>query len=203
MTSTYEAPQGVRARLHPALRYSIALLGGFVASTALTAPLSADLRPIVGGWAMIAVYAVYGTLLARHDLREKRLPDSLTLTLAAILTGSVLALALTAGAGAAALSAIAGGLGLAVVLTCIGLAGHVGFGDVKLALSIGLLTGWHTWYFPFLAIALAYLLAFPHAIAAAILKSRGRDTHDLPFGPYLLAAGAIIALVAIISNIPL
>lgn len=66
---------------------------------------------------MIAVYIVYGTLLARHDIREKRLPDSLTLTLAASLTGSVLALALTADVGAAAISAIAGGLGLAVVLT--------------------------------------------------------------------------------------
>uniref|UniRef100_A0A914CXH6 Prepilin type IV endopeptidase peptidase domain-containing protein n=1 Tax=Acrobeloides nanus TaxID=290746 RepID=A0A914CXH6_9BILA len=160
---------------------------------------------------MIAVYAAYGAFLTRTDLQERRLPDTLTLTLAAILTGAVLALALTAGAGTEAIAAISGAIGLAILLApgaiglaillaAIGLAGQVGFGDVKLALSVGLLTGWHTWYLPFVAIALAYVLAFPHAITAAILKSRGRDTHDLPFGPYLLAAGAVVAIAAIVPS---
>ena len=198
MTTTREAPQSVRARRYPALRYPLAALGGFALSAALTAPLSPDLRLTVGGWAMIAVYAAYGAFLTRTDLQERRLPDTLTLTLAAILTGAVLAL--TAGAGTEAIAAISGAIGLAILLAAIGLAGQVGFGDVKLALSVGLLTGWHTWYLPFVAIALAYVLAFPHAITAAILKSRGRDTHDLPFGPYLLAAGAIVAIAAIVPS---
>lgn len=195
--TTREASLGSRVRLTPALRYSIALLGGFAGAAALTVPLSADLRLIAASWAMIAVYAVYGALLTRSDVRERRLPDSLTLTLALILTGAALALALTAGAIIPALSAIAGGLGLAVLLTGIGLAGQVGFGDVKLALSVGLLTGWHSWYFPLLAIALAYVLAFPHALTGAILKRRGRDVTDLPFGPYMIIAGAIVAVFAI------
>lgn len=200
MTAAATTDQDAPARPRPALRYPIALLGGFGALLALTAPLSADLRSAVGEWAMLAVYAAYGVLLARDDIRERRLPDALNLTLAAILTGAVLALALTAGEGIAAVTAIAGGLGLAVVMGCIGLAGQVGFGDVKLALSIGLLTGWHTWYFPLLAITVAYVLAFPHAITAAILRSRGRDTHDLPFGPYLLAGGAAVAIIATLTG---
>jgi len=196
VTAPATALENAPTRPRAALRYLTALIGGFGALLALTAPLSADLRPAVGEWAMLAVYAAYGVLLARHDIRYKRLPDALNLTLAAILTGAVLALALTTGEGVAAVTAIAGGLGLAVVMGCIGLAGQVGFGDVKLALSIGLLTGWHTWSLPLLAITIAYVLALPHAITAAILRTRGRDIHDLPFGPYMLAGGAAAAVAA-------
>jgi len=149
---------------------------------------------------MIAVYAAYGAFLTRTDLQERRLPDTLTLTLAAVLTGAVLALALTAGAGAEAIAAISGAIGLAILLAAIGLAGQVGFGDVKLALSVGLLTGWHTWYLPFVAIALAYVLAFPHAVIAAVRRSRGHQSTDLPFGPYMVAAGAIVAIAAAIAS---
>src|SRR3546814_5185667 len=83
MTMTREAPQGVRARRFPTLRYPLAAVGGFALSAAVTAPLSADLRLTMGSWGMIAVYAVYGAFLTRTDLRERRLPDTLTLTLAA------------------------------------------------------------------------------------------------------------------------
>lgn len=200
MTTTREAPQSVRARRYPALRYPLAALGGFALSAAVTAPLSVDLRLAVGGWVMIAVYAVYGALLTRTDLQERRLPDALTLTLAAVLTGAVLALTLTTGAIWPAIGAISGGIGLACLMTAIGLTGQVGFGDVKLALSIGLLTGWHAWYLPFVAIALAYFLAFPHAIIAAVRRGRGHDSTDLPFGPYMIAAGATIAVTAAIAS---
>lgn len=200
MTTTREALQSVRARRFPALRYPLAAVGGFALSAAATAPLSADLRFAVGSWVMIGVYGVYGAFLARTDLQERRLPDALTLTLAAFLTGAVLALAITAGAGAAAIAAVSGAVGLAVLLIAFGLLGQVGFGDVKLALSVGLLTGWHTWYFPFIAIALAYILAFPHAIIAAVRRTRGHESTDLPFGPYMIAAGAIVAIVATLAS---
>jgi leader peptidase (prepilin peptidase)/N-methyltransferase len=103
---------------------------------------------------------------------------------------------LTTGNWATAASAALGALGLALALTVIGLAGHVGFGDVKLALSIGLVTGWHSWYLPISALFLAYLLAFPHAIIVAILRYRGGTHKDLPFGPYLIAGGLIALLCA-------
>ena len=134
-------------------------------------------------------------------LQERRLPDALTLTLAAFLTGTVLALAITAGAGGAAISAISGALGLAVLLAAFGLLGQVGFGDVKLALSVGLLTGWHTWYFPFIAIAVAYVLAFPHAIIAAVRRKHGHESTDLPCGPYMIAAGRVGAIVATLATL--
>lgn len=201
MTTTREAPQSARAGRFPALRYPLAAVGGFALSAAITAPLSPDLGLTVGSWVMISVYSVYGALLARTDLQERRLPDALTLTLAAFLTGTVLALAITAGAGGAAISAISGALGLAVLLAAFGLLGQVGFGDVKLALSVGPLTGWHTWYFPFIAIAVAYVLAFPHAIIAAVRRKHGHESTDLPFGPYMIAAGLVVAIVATLATL--
>lgn len=197
MTDTaQETHQDELRRRAGALRCLGALLVGVLGCIGLTAPLSADLRPVVGEWAMIAVYAVYGALLARSDLQARRLPDTLTLTLAAALLGAVLGLAITTGDVGAAAAAIAGGIGLAVLLGVIGLTGQLGFGDVKLALSIGIITGWHDWYLPLLAIALAYVLALPHAIVGVVLRSRGRTVVDLPFGPYMIAAGLIVAITA-------
>lgn len=192
--------QRTRGRLHPAWGYAGALLAGFAATAALAAPLGADLGLQVGEWAAIAAYVAYGALLARHDLHDKRLPDRLTLGLAAALAGNVIALAITAGAGFQTITALAGGLVLAIILTLIGLTGQLGFGDVKLALSIGILTGWHAWYLPAYALVLAYLLALPHAIIGAVRRHRGNDVRDLPFGPYLLAGGLLVTLVATIAG---
>ena len=188
--------QPTRRRIHGAWRYLGALLAGFASTAALTAPLSAELGLRVGEWAAIAVYVVYGALLTRHDLRDKRLPDRLTLTLAAALAGNVIALAITTGSGGPTISALAGGLTLAFILTLIGLTGQLGFGDVKLALSIGILTGWHAWYLPAYALVAAYLLALPHAIIGAVRRHRGSNVHNLPFGPYLLAGGLVVAVIA-------
>lgn len=188
--------QPTRGRIHGAWGYLGALLAGFAATAALTAPLSAELGLRVGEWVAIAVYVVYGVPLTRHDVRDKRLPDRLTLALAAALAGNVIALAITTGSGGQTISALAGGLTLAVILTLIGLTGQLGFGDVKLALSIGILTGWHAWYLPAYALVAAYLLALPHAIIGAVRRHRGSDVHDLPFGPYLLAGGFIVAVIA-------
>lgn len=196
MAEPLTAPQRTGGRLHPVWGYAGALLAGLAATAALTAPLSAELGMQVGEWAAIAVYVVYGALLTRHDLRDKRLPDQLTLTLAAALAGNVIALAITTGSGGQTISALAGGLTLAVILTLIGLTGQLGFGDVKLALSIGILTGWHAWYLPAYALVAAYLLALPHAIIGAVRRHRGSNVHDLPFGPYLLAGGLVVAVIA-------
>lgn len=170
MTMTHtaqETHQDERRGRAGALRCLGAFLVGVLGCVGLTAPLSADLRPVTGEWAMIAVYAVYGAFLARSDLRTRRLPDTLTLTLAAALLGAVLGLAITTGDVGAAAAAIAGGIGLALLLTVI---------------------------------ALAYVLALPHAVIGGVLRSRGRVAVDLPFGPYMIAAGMIVAIASTLST---
>ncbi|MGC5224513.1 prepilin peptidase [Micromonospora sp. DT81.3] len=194
-------PENRRSGAHPVLGYVGALVAGFAASVALTAPLSHSYAVWVWEWFAIAVFAACGLLMAGHDLRSKRLPDRLTLGLAAVLAGGVLAVAVTSDAGFQAVAAIAGGLGLAVILALIGLAGQMGFGDVKLALSVGILTGWHTWYLPAVALAVAFLLAFPFAAIAAVRRVRRAPIgNDMPFGPYLIAGGLAVAVVAPLAS---
>lgn len=199
-TATRVEPERTSTRPWVWWGYLVVLAAVFGASAALTAPLSVDLRVTLGGWALIAVYAVYGASLTRHDLRTRRLPNALTLPLATVLAGMVLGLAFTTGDWMPALTALIGGAGFMLTLSLVGFAGQIGFGDVKLALSVGLLTGWFGALLPLWAIALAYVLALPHAITAVVMRSRGRDITDLPFGPYLIAAGAIVAVTAAISG---
>ncbi len=87
------------------------------------------------------------------------------------------------------------GIGAAVVFLLLALIGGaifkaeaLGFGDVKLALFLGLLLGW-----PYTATALFYgvLLAAIGAIAYIVAHRSARGT--IAYGPYL-AAGALIML---------
>lgn len=199
-TATQLEPERTSTRSLPWWGYLAVLTAAFAASAALTAPLSGGLGVTLGGWALIAVYAVYGTFLTRHDLRTRRLPNALTLPLATVLTGIVLGLGASTGHWTQAIAAMIGGAGFMVVLSLVGFAGQVGFGDVKLALSVGIVTGWFGMFLPVWAVVLAYVLALPHAITAVVMRSRGRDITDLPFGPYLIAAGAIVAVTAAIAG---
>ena len=199
-TATRVEPERTSTRPWVWWGYLVVLAAVFGASAALTAPLSVDLRVTLGGWALIAVYAVYGAFLTRHDLRTRRLPNALTLPLATVLTGIVLGLGASTGHWTQAIAAMIGGAGFMVVLSLVGFAGQVGFGDVKLALSVGIVTGWFGMFLPVWAVVLAYVLALPHAITAVVMRSRGRDITDLPFGPYLIAAGAIVAVTAAIAG---
>lgn len=124
--------------------------------------------------------------LTVYDVRQRRLPNSLTLPGAVI----VLTVATAAGHG---LPALLGGLALTTLYLLVHLtsAAAMGAGDVKLALGIGGLTG---------AFGLdAWLLA---AVGAPLLTAswgivRWRGRGSVPHGPSMcMAAIAAVALVA-------
>jgi leader peptidase (prepilin peptidase)/N-methyltransferase len=90
---------------------------------------------------------------------------------------------------------IATGLGVGLLFLLLGLAGQaifkaeaLGFGDVKLALFMGLLVGW-----PYIAQALFYgvLLAGVASVGVIIRNRSMKGT--IAYGPYL-AAGTLIVL---------
>jgi leader peptidase (prepilin peptidase)/N-methyltransferase len=138
---------------------------------------------VVGALAWLAA-------LAGYDVRQRRLPNVLTLPGAVV----VLVAAAVAGRGPAAL------LG-ATALTALYLTVHLvapaamGAGDVKLALGVGALTGAFgadTWV---LAAVGAPLLTALWGIVA--LRSRGAGA-TVPHGPSMcVAAAAAVALVVI------
>jgi len=70
----------------------------------------------------------------------------------------------------------------------------MGGGDIKLMLIIGLLIGWDM---SIITIFLSAILAFP--VSLYILKSK--QTHELPYGPFLAMASLIIYLTHFNINI--
>lgn len=128
-----------------------------------------------------------GLLLAAVDFQVKRLPDVLTLPLA----GATLALL-----GLAALMPRAGGSWTRALLGAIVLAcGHfllfllnprgMGFGDVKLALTLGAALGWYGWDVLFAGTFLSFLLASGYGAVLLLTKQAGRKS-AIPFGPFMV-----------------
>jgi len=149
-------------------------------------------RPELAVWLLLAPVAV---LLAMVDIRVHRLPDQLTLPLAAA-SVSLLGLAelLPAEAGSwrtALLGALALG-GAYFVLFLINPSG-MGFGDVKLALSLGAVLGWYGWEILFVGALAGFLLGAVYGLTMVLLRRAGRKT-AIPFGPFMIT-GALAGLL--------
>ncbi|MER6677705.1 A24 family peptidase [Streptomyces sp. NPDC000983] len=150
-------------------------------------------RPELGVWLLLGPV---GVLLAVVDFRVQRLPDALTLPLAAaalVLLGVVALLPEHAGAWPTALyGALALGGGY-LVLFLINPAG-MGFGDVKLALGTGAALGWYGWSTLMLGTFAGFLLGALYGGALVVVRRAGRRT-AIPFGPFLIT-GAFLGLLA-------
>lgn len=170
-------------------------VAGIVASTALTAPLAADYRMTVGEWGALVVFLLGAIPLAVVDARSFRLPNRGTFPLAAALAGYWLGTAITTGGWARFVQAIVCAVVIAGISLLIGMVGTLAFGDIKLMLAIGLLTGWVSWMLPLYALLVGYVLAVPHATVLLLQKRRSDTGTQLPFGPYLIA-GAIVGTAA-------
>jgi leader peptidase (prepilin peptidase)/N-methyltransferase len=129
--------------------------------------------------------------LARVDLRERRLPDRMTLPGIAIGIAGVAIEGIVA--GAVPWVPILAAAILVVLFLALAIAGGMGMGDVKLVAIIGLAS-------PTLAIAVlapfaAFLLGGVASVVVLVRRGRGAR---IPFGPFLLA-GYVVALVASIG----
>ncbi|MFF4097921.1 prepilin peptidase [Streptomyces sp. NPDC001903] len=134
-------------------------------------------------------------LLAVVDLAVHRLPDVLTLPLAAVLAAGLGAAALAPGAAGSWTGALAGGGALAgtyLLLFLLNPAG-LGFGDVKLALALGVTLGWYGWGVWAVGAFLGFLYGALYGLALVLRGSAGRRT-AFPFGPFM-AAGALTGVL--------
>ncbi|MDK1476607.1 A24 family peptidase [Streptomyces sp. 549] len=163
----------------------------------LTAAVCAVLAAAVGPRPELAVWLVLVPgllLLALVDRAVHRLPDVLTLPLGAVcavLLGAAWALPGSVGDWPRALLA---GLILAAgyfVLFLISPRG-MGFGDVKLALPVGVALGWYGWDVVLTGTFAGFVLGAGYGLWQV---GRGRATRRtaMPFGPFMVA-GALAAL---------
>jgi leader peptidase (prepilin peptidase)/N-methyltransferase len=146
-----------------------------------------------GQLAVDTVATAFLVPLVLVDLRERRLPDPLTLGgAAAVLALLAVRGALTGDAGPT-VHGLLGAAAMAGILLAFHLAspGGMGFGDVKLALLLGLVVGARSLDLVLVALLLAGLIG---ALGGLVLmvRHRRRDV-TLAFGPYLVT-GAALAL---------
>ncbi|MEB3984153.1 A24 family peptidase [Mycobacterium sp. 663a-19] len=118
--------------------------------------------------------------LSWYDVRERRLPNLLTLPGA----GAILLAAALAGRGPPALAGAAALAGLYLLVHLVSPAG-MGAGDVKLAIGLGALTGCFG-----VAVWFCAALAAPLLTALAALALRPRGVPTVPHGPSMCAAAA-------------
>ena len=149
----------------------------------------------VRGFLLIAwlAYVPVAVELARIDFRERRLPDRLTLPAAG---GALVLLALDGfSIGFFPLyRAFLGAIVLFLAYFAMNLLtrGGMGMGDVKLALSIGALTGYLSWESVVVATMVAFLIG--GGVSAYLLATGRSGRKDaIPFGPFMII-GAFAAV---------
>ena len=145
--------------------------------------------------AVLGVYAAALIVLMATDLDQKLLPDILTLPLIAY-TAAILVLGwnpLLAGKDFGVASAIIAGIGAPALLLVSDrlLGGALGMGDVKLAVSLGLLAGITRLVGGFLVASVLSAVVLITLIALRRLTLRSA----IPFGPILIAGGILAMLL--------
>lgn len=149
-------------------------------------------RPELAVWLLLTPFAV---LLALVDVRVHRLPDQLTLPLAfaaAVLLGLA---GLLPGAAGSWPKALLGGVALGAVY-CLLFVIHpegMGFGDVKLALGLGVLLGWYGWGVLFVGAFAGFLFGSLYGFGLMALGRANRKS-AIPFGPFMIT-GALSGLL--------
>ncbi|MGW0361910.1 prepilin peptidase [Streptomyces sp. NPDC002990] len=165
-----------------------------VLTTSVCAVLAAAAGPRPELFVWLAV-APFGVLLALVDRAVFRLPDALTLPLAAVTAGGLGLAALAPQSAGSWPRALLGGLALGgcyLVLFLVNPRG-MGLGDVKLALTLGQILGWYGWPVLFAGTFAAFLAGAVHGLGLILLRRAGRKT-AMPFGPYMLA-GALAGVL--------
>lgn len=194
MAVTGRCPQcGQRVGARPGVIEALAAAAAGVAAAAVvTGPEPTALAVLA-----FVVAALFGVVLGVVDARVHRLPDRLT-ALAFATTATVL-LAATAWTGdwgrlrgallaAAAITVFYG------VLWLLPQSG-MGFGDVKLAPLVGLVTGWFGLPTTALSLLVGVSLAGLTAVALLITRTISWRSHQA-HGPFMLVGAAVAVLLA-------
>jgi leader peptidase (prepilin peptidase)/N-methyltransferase len=148
-------------------------------------------RPELGAWLLLTPFAV---LLVIVDRAVRRLPDRVTLPLAAAAAALLGGASLLPGARGSWEDALLGGLvlgGCYAVFFVFNPRG-LGFGDVKLALSLGVALGWYGWAVLLVGGIMGGAMGGVYGVG---LMVRRRDRKVLmPFGPFMIG-GALVGVL--------
>ena len=148
----------------------------------------------VGATALIPAYALFGlagSAIAVYDLRRRKVPNwmlmpiSFSVTLLLVVAAAVDDRWGSMFRGVCAAAVVTFAFGALAVVFRRGL----GFGDVKLAGLIGLVTGFISWHTVWLGIVLAFFGAA--VVAAILLVRRASQRTTIPFAPFMVLGAAV------------
>ncbi|MFS0867149.1 A24 family peptidase [Microbacterium sp. 179-B 1A2 NHS] len=175
---------------YPAVELATGLAFAGVVAGAYAGGYPAILLPLLAYWAALSI------ALTMIDLDHQKLPNVLTLPAYLVTAGLlVVASVVTAEYGrllVAAVGLIA--LGGFYLVLAFGYRGGMGFGDVKLSGSLGMLLGWLGWAQLAVGGFSAFLVGGVVGVILMIAQKAGRKTR-IPFGPFMLI-GAWIGVFA-------
>ncbi|MFG2494773.1 prepilin peptidase [Streptomyces caniferus] len=142
------------------------------------------MRPELLLWMLLTPIAV---LLGLVDAAAHRLPDMLTLPAAGLTVALLGAAALLPGHQGSWIASVEGSLALGVIYFAMFLINPsgMGFGDVKLALTVGALLGWYGWPILFLGTLVTFACGALFAIGLLITRRATRRS-AMAFGPFML-----------------
>ncbi|MCX2185434.1 A24 family peptidase [Streptomyces sp. SKN60] len=170
-----------------------------LACAALAAATGAP-RPELLVWLLAAPF---GTLLAVVDARVHRLPDPLTLPLAAALPLLLAPAALLPYAAGSWLHALLGALALGGGYLGLFLLhpDGMGFGDVKLAVPLGAALGWYGWGVLFVGAFAGFALGALYGLGLVVARRAGRGS-AIPFGPFMIVGAFLGLLLGAFTALP-
>ncbi|MFJ8072839.1 prepilin peptidase [Streptomyces sp. NPDC096176] len=174
-----------------------ALVPTVTAAVCVALAAATGARPELAVWLLCTPFAV---LLALVDRNVHRLPDRLTLPLAGASASFLGLAALAPGAGGSWPTALLGGLALGAAYFVLFLInpGGLGFGDVKLALSLGVLLGWYGWTILFAGAFAGFVLGSLYGLTLMLLRRASRRT-AIPFGPFMITGALLGVLLGALS----
>lgn len=188
---------GIRILLAGLRRGSVLPAGPIEAAAALVTAVGAAIgwaSPLLATVLWIGLYAVAAGIV---DIRHHRLPDALTLSAVPITAVLLLVTEWVAPAAGSPVRAALSAVGVGALFAAPALLSPVamGWGDVKLMLSLGAATGFVSVAAAVLAVAVGFVLAAGVALAG-ILFGRWTTKSAIPLGPFLLVGSWLILLWA-------
>lgn len=148
----------------------------------------------------LLVLAAASVPLAVIDVREHRLPNRITVPLVPAIAALLALAAWGTGAWDRLARALLAGaaLFLAYLLLHVAYPAGMGFGDVKLAPTLGMALGWWSWDAVLWGTVAAFALSA--ASSLALLASRRASLRSaVPFGPFMLAGAWIVIALHLLA----
>ncbi|WP_418277926.1 prepilin peptidase [Isoptericola jiangsuensis] len=134
------------------------------------------------------------------DLRTHRLPDAITLPSTALVLLLLASAGLVTGDPALWRSLLGGiVLGGAYLLLHVVNPAGLGFGDVKLAVPLGLVSAWYGWPVLWGTVILPFFLGGIVGLVLIVARRATRRT-AIAFGPFMIAGAAIVLTGVRIAN---